>query len=365
MKRRILTSRETRVNAGRLQRGASPLWWRAMGSKVPEVMRAVVATGPGAELVVEDRAVPAAGPGEVLLRVRACGVCRTDLHLVDGELPQAEFPVVPGHQIVAEVVGGEGHPMGARVGVPWLGWTCGECARCLADHENLCERAEFTGCQRDGGFAEYCVADARYCFPIPAGMGDVRAAPLLCAGLIGYRAYRMAGDAPKLGLYGFGSAAHVLTQVARHEGREVYAFTRPGDEDGQHFARDLGAVWAGTSEETPPALLDAAIIFAPVGALVPTALRAIAPGGRVVCAGIHMSDIPSFPYRDLWKERGIVSVANLTRRDAAEFLALAPTIPVETHVSAYALDRVADALADLRAGRLQGSAVIVPGRGGR
>jgi propanol-preferring alcohol dehydrogenase len=334
-----------------------------MGVRVAKTMRAVVFRGVEAGLAVEDRPVPEPGPGEVLLRVRACGVCRTDLHVVDGDLTRPTLPVILGHQVVGEVIGGEGHARGTRVGVPWLGWTCGECGYCRSDRENLCPDARFTGYQRDGGFAEYCVADARYCFPIPPGIGDVRAAPLLCAGLIGYRAYRMAGDAPRLGFYGFGSAAHVLTQVARHDGREVFAFTRAGDDDAQHFARDLGAVWAGASEDAPPQPLDAAIIFAPVGALVPVALRAVVPGGRVVCAGIHMSDIPSFPYEILWEERSVMSVANLTRRDGAEFLALAPTIPIETHVSAYALDRTADALDDLRAGRVQGSAVVVPARG--
>jgi len=333
-----------------------------MGVKVPRTMRAAVFRGVEAGVVVEERPVPEPGPSEVLLRVRACGVCRTDLHVVDGDLTRPTLPVIPGHQIVGEVVGGEGHARGTRVGVPWLGWTCGACGYCTSERENLCPDARFTGYQYDGGFAEYCVADARYCFPIPAGIGDVRAAPLLCAGLIGHRSYRMAGDAPRLGLYGFGSAAHVITQVARHEGREVYAFTRADDDDGQHFARDLGAVWAGASDEAPPEPLDAAIIFAPVGALVPAALRAVVPGGRVVCAGIHMSDIPSFPYSILWEERSVMSVANLTRRDATEFLALAPTIPIETHVSAYALDRIVDALDDVRAGRVQGSAVVVPGR---
>jgi len=325
-------------------------------------MRAAVFRGTETGLVLEDRPVPTPGAGEVLLRVRACGVCRTDLHVIDGDLTRPRLPVIPGHQIIGEVVGGVGHPVGARVGVPWVGWTCGECGYCRSERENLCPDASFTGYQRDGGFAEYCVADARYCVPMPPGIGDVRAAPLLCAGLIGYRAYRMAGEAHRLGFYGFGSAAHVLIQVAVHDGREVYAFTRPGDEDGQHFARDLGAVWAGSSDELAPVALDAAIIFAPVGALVPTALAAVAPGGRVVCAGIHMSDIPSFPYRVLWEERSVTSVANLTRRDATDFLALAPTIPIETQVAAYALDRIGDALDDLRRGRVQGSAVVVPAR---
>jgi len=333
-----------------------------MGVRMARTMRAAVFRGTETGLVLEDRPVPTPGAGEVLLRVRACGVCRTDLHVIDGDLTRPRLPVIPGHQIIGEVVGGVGHPVGARVGVPWVGWTCGECGYCRSERENLCPDASFTGYQRDGGFAEYCVADARYCVPMPPGIGDVRAAPLLCAGLIGYRAYRMAGEAHRLGFYGFGSAAHVLIQVAVHDGREVYAFTRPGDEDGQHFARDLGAVWAGSSDELAPVALDAAIIFAPVGALVPTALAAVAPGGRVVCAGIHMSDIPSFPYRVLWEERSVTSVANLTRRDATEFLALAPTIPIETQVAAYALDRIGDALDDLRRGRVQGSAVVVPAR---
>ena len=315
-------------------------------------MRAIVLDRIGGPLRAEERAVPQPGPGELLIRVHACGVCRTDLHVLDGEV-RGTLPVVPGHQIVGTVEGS-----GERVGVPWLGWTCGECAYCRSGRENLCERARFTGCDRDGGYAEYAVADERYCFPLPAGYPDEQAAPLLCAGLIGHRALRMAGDAARLGLYGFGAAAHIICQVARHEGRRVFAFTRPGDEDAQAFARELGAEWAGPTGAPAPEELDAAIVFAPVGALVPEALRALARGGTVVCAGIHMSDIPSFPYADLWEERTIRSVANLTRRDGEEFLALAPRVPVRTTVAPYPLARTADALEDLRAGRLRGAAVV-------
>jgi propanol-preferring alcohol dehydrogenase len=318
-------------------------------------MRAVVFEGVGEPLRVVERPVPTPGPGQLLLRVHACGICRTDLHLLDGEVPVGHPPRVLGHQIVATV-----EREGRRVGVPWLGWTCGACPPCRAGRENLCERARFTGCDVDGGFAEYAVADERYCLPIPDGYPDEQAAPLLCAGLIGYRALRMCGDAARLGLYGFGAAAHILIQVARAQGREVLAFTRPGDAEAQAFARELGATWAGGSDEPPPEPLDAAIIFAPAGALVPTALAALAPGGTVVCGGIHMSDIPSFPYELLWHERSIRSVANLTRRDGEEFLALAPTVPVRTHVRHYALEDAATALADLRAGRFTGAAVVAP-----
>jgi alcohol dehydrogenase, propanol-preferring len=291
----------------------------------------------------------------LLLRVLACGVCRTDLHLLDGEVTIAHPPRVLGHQIVGRI-----EPGGPRVGVPWLGWTCGECAFCRSGRENLCPRARFTGRDIDGGFAEYAVADERFCFPVPDGYPDDQAAPLLCAGLIGYRCLRMCGDAARLGLYGFGAAAHILVQVARSQGRKVYAFTRDGDETAQAFARELGATWAGPSGTRPPEDLEAAIIFAPDGALVPVALRALGPGGTVVCGGIHMSDIPSFSYDDLWAERVIRSVANLTRRDGEEFLALAPQVPVHTHVRRYGLEDANEALADLRAGRLSGAAVIVP-----
>jgi alcohol dehydrogenase, propanol-preferring len=316
-------------------------------------MRAMVLDAPGRPLRAAEPATPEPGAGQVLIRVSACGVCRTDLHVADGEIRCGRRPLVPGHQVVGTVVGS-----GERVGVPWLGWTCGECPFCLSGRENLCDRARFTGCDIDGGFAEYAVADERFCFPIPAGYPDLQAAPLLCAGLIGYRSLRMAGDGERLGLYGFGAAAHIICQVARHEGRRVFAFTRRGDRDGERFARELGAVWAGPSDAAAPEELDAAIVFAPVGGLVPTALRAVAKGGTVVCAGIHMSDIPSFPYADLWGERSIRSVANLTRRDGLEFLALAPKVPVRTTVTAYALGEANAALDDLRAGRLEGAAVI-------
>jgi propanol-preferring alcohol dehydrogenase len=297
--------------------------------------------------------MPEPGDGEVLIRVHACGVCRTDLHVLDGEVRGSRLPVVPGHQIVGTV-----EDSGERVGVPWLGWTCGVCRYCRSGRENLCDRAQFTGADRDGGFAEYAVADRRFCFPLPDGYPDLQAAPLLCAGLIGHRALRMAGDAERIGLYGFGAAAHIICQVARHEGRRVFAFTRAGDEDGQRFARELGAEWVGESGARPPEELDAALIFAPAGPLVPIALRALAKGGTVVCAGIHMSDIPSFPYADLWGERTIRSVANLTRRDGEEFLALAPAVPVRTTVTTYPLERVPEALDDLRAGRFHGAAVV-------
>ena len=319
-------------------------------------MRAMVFDAPGQSLRAAEIAEPEAGPGQLLLEVRACGVCRTDFHLLDGEVPIAEPPRVLGHQIVATVVGD-----GGRVGVPWLGWTCGECVYCLSGRENLCPRARFTGRDIDGGYAEYAVADERFCFPIPSSYSDEQAAPLLCAGLIGYRALTMCGNAQRIGFYGFGAAAHILTQVAIADGREVFAFTRAGDDAAQRFARELGAVWAGSSEERPPEQLDAAIIFAPVGALVPAALAAVAPGGTVVCGGIHMSDIPSFPYELLWGERAVRSVANLTRADGEALLALAPRVPVETAVSTYPLEAVDDALADLRAGRFVGAAVIVPG----
>ena len=328
------------------------------------MMRAMVLERPGTALVMRERPAPSPGPGEVLVAVSACGVCRTDLHVVDGELPEPKLPVVPGHEIVGEVValgpGVEGFAVGQRVGVPWLGHTCGVCPYCREGRENLCDAPLFTGYTRDGGYATHVVADARYCFPLGEGGDDAALAPLLCAGLIGWRSYRMAGEGKALGLYGFGAAAHILTQVAIWQGREVYAFTRRGDEASQRFARALGAVWAGSSDERPPRPLDAAIIFAPVGALVPAALQAVRKGGRVVCGGIHMSDVPSFPYRWLWEELSIVSVANLTREDAREFLALAPLAGVKTEVTRYPLAQANDALADLRAGRLQGAAVLIP-----
>ena len=306
---------------------------------------------------------PTPGPGQILLRVRACGICRTDLHVVDGELPEPKLPLVPGHQIVATVAGlGPGatrFAVGRRVGVPWLSSTCGRCEFCRSGRENLCDHARYTGYHIDGGFAEMAVADERFCFPIPEGYPDLQAAPLLCAGLIGYRSLRMAGAARRIGFYGFGAAAHILVQVAKYQGREVYAFSRPGDAASQEFARGLGAVWAGGSGERPPEPLDAAIIFAPAGDLVPAALRAVAKGGTVVCAGIHMSDIPAFPYSILWEERVLRSVANLTRQDGEEFLALAPKVPVRTVVHPYPLERANDAFADLKAGRFTGAGVLV------
>jgi alcohol dehydrogenase, propanol-preferring len=322
-------------------------------------MRAMVFEGVGRPLRAVDRPIPNPAEGQLLLRVHACGVCRTDLHLLDGEVEIASPPRILGHQIVGTVQEADGSE-GRRVGVPWLGWTCGECVYCLSGRENLCSRARFTGCDIDGGMAEYTVADERFCFPIPPEFPDLQAAPLLCAGLIGYRALRMCGEAQRLGIYGFGAAAHILAQVCRSEGREVFAFTRPGDQAAQAFALELGAVWAGDSGQTPPEELDAAIVFAPEGPLVPAALRALARGGTVVCGGIHMSEIPAFPYSILWEERVVRSVANLTRRDAEEFLALAPTVPVETRVTQYGLEDAGEALADLRAGRFTGAAVIVP-----
>jgi propanol-preferring alcohol dehydrogenase len=298
------------------------------------------------------------------LRVRACGVCRTDLHVVDGELAEAKPHIVPGHEIIGMVEAlGQGagrFPVGTRVGVPWLGWTCGECDYCRSGRENLCDRARFTGYQIDGGYADYAVADERFCFAIPPGFGDAEAAPLMCAGLIGYRALRMAGESRRLGLYGFGAAAHIAAQVARHRGQQVFAFTKKGDIKGQEFARSLGAVWAGGSDEAPPEKLDAALIFAPVGALVPAALAATAKGGIVVCAGIHMSDIPSFPYEILWEERVLRSVANLTRADGEEFLSLAARVPVRTTVIRFPLEEANAALDQLRAGAFEGAAVLVP-----
>jgi alcohol dehydrogenase, propanol-preferring len=328
-------------------------------------MRALQIAHAGAPLARVRLPVPEPGSGEVRLRVTACGVCRTDLHLLDGELPDARWPIVPGHQIVGRIdrvgAGVSGFSVGDRVGVPWLGGTCGVCRFCATERENLCDRASFTGCHRDGGFAEYAVADARFCFALPDALEDVAAAPLLCAGLIGYRCLRLAGDTETLGLYGFGAAAHVAIQVARHQGRRVFAFTRRGDADAQRFALELGAEWAGPSDGATPVPLDAAILFAPVGDLVPEALRAVDKGGAVICGGIHMSDIPSFPYRILWHERVLRSVANLTRRDAREFLALAAQIPIRTHTEPFALEDGALALDRLRAGAaLRGSAVLVP-----
>jgi alcohol dehydrogenase, propanol-preferring len=329
---------------------------------MPETMRAMVLDAPGQRLRLEHRPIPEPGPEQLLLKVHACAVCRTDLHVVDGELTRPKLPLVPGHEIVASVVeaGGrvEGFAPGTRVGVPWLGWSCGQCRFCQSGRENLCDRARFTGYDLDGGFAEYTVADARFCFPLPPKYRDAEAAPLMCAGLIGFRSLRMAGEGPRLGLYGFGAAAHILIQVARHQGRRVYAFTREGDAKGQAFARELGASWAGGSETKPPEPLDAAILFAPVGALVPAALRAVDKGGVVVCGGIHMSDIPSFPYSALWEERVVRSVANLTRADATEFLALAPRVPVRTEVRVFPLAAANEALQALREGRVRGAAVL-------
>ena len=317
---------------------------------------------PRAPLVARDVPDPAPGPGQVLLRVRACAVCRTDLHIIDGDLRDPKLPLVLGHEIVGTVAARGANAtrfqVGARVGVPWLGWTCGECRYCRSNRENLCVRARFTGYQIDGGYAECCVADERFCFALPESYDDAQAAPLLCAGLIGYRALRAAGDATALGLYGFGAAAHLIAQVAESQGRRVFAFTRPGDTVSQQFARRLGAEWAGGSDQSPPVELDAAILFAPVGGLVPAALRAVAKGGTVVCAGIHMTDIPSFPYEILWGERVVRSVANLTRRDGEEFLALAPRVPVHTDVEPMPLDEANEAVHRLRAGDVRGAVVL-------
>ena len=327
-------------------------------------MRAMVLETARTPLVMREQRLHEPAAGEILIEVGACGVCRTDLHVVDGELPDPKLPLVPGHEIVGRVVaagpGVAGFAIGARVGVPWLGHTCGVCRYCRDGRENLCDRPLFTGYTRDGGYATHTLADARYAFPLPEHMEDAMAAPLLCAGLIGWRSYRMAGEGGALGLYGFGAAAHILAQVATWQGRRVHAFTRPGDLAAQDFARSLGAVWAGGAEEMPPEPLDAAIIFAPVGGLVPLALKAVRKGGRVVCGGIHMSDIPSFPYRLLWEERHVVSVANLTRADAREFLTLAPRVGVRAAVRRYPLAAANEALADLRDGRMRGAAVLVP-----
>lgn len=326
-------------------------------------MKAMVATGAGKPLEAVTRARPEPGHGELLIEVAACGVCRTDLHVVDGDIP-ASYPVIPGHEIIGRVlaIGGgvTGFAVGERVGVPWLGFTCGSCAYCRSGRENLCDRPLFTGATRDGGYATHAVADARYCFPIPDRFTDVEAAPLLCAGLIGWRALRLAGDAPVVGLYGFGAAAHILAQVAVWQGRTTFAFTRAGDQAGQDFARSLGCAWAGASDQLPPEPLDAAIIFAPFGALVPLALKAVKKGGKVVCAGIHMSDIPGFPYADLWEERSILSVANLTREDGTSFFAAVEQSGLRTTTTSFPLDRANEAIATIRAGKLDGAAVLVP-----
>ena len=325
-------------------------------------MRAMLLEMPGRPLVAATLDPARPGPGQIQIRVHACGVCRTDLHVADGELPRPKLPLVLGHEIVGTVSklgpGAARFAVGTRVGVPWMGWTCGVCEYCRSGRENLCQKARFTGYQIDGGYAEVATADERYCFPIPAGYDDVAAAPLLCAGLIGYRSLVAAGPGPRLGIYGFGAAAHIVTQVARHQGRRIFAFTRAGDAAAQVHARELGAEWTGASEEQPPEPLDAAILFAPVGALVPAALRAVAPGGTVVCAGIHMSDIPAFPYEILWGERVVRSIANLTRRDGEEFLALAPRVPVRTEVETFPLEEANAALARLREGAVRGAAVL-------
>ncbi len=326
-------------------------------------MQAMVLDASGGPLRRAELPRPSPGPGQILVRVRACGVCRTDLHILDGDLAEPKLPVVLGHQIVGNVgalgSGVDGVAIGDRVGLPWLGWTCGECRYCRSGRENLCERARFTGYQLDGGYAEFAVADARYAFPIPSGYADVQAAPLLCAGALGYRSLRLAGEAERLGLYGFGAAAHIVAQVARYQSRRLFVFTREGDEEGQRSARELGAEWAGGSTQRPPEELDAAIVFAPAGELVPQALRATAPGGTVVCGEIHMSNIPSFPYEVLWRERVLRSVANLTRQDAREFLRLAPKVPVQTRVTAFPLEQANEVLETMRAGKIRGSLVLV------
>ena len=325
-------------------------------------MRAMILDQPNQPLVWREVPVPEPGAGQVLVTIGACAVCRTDLHVVDGELPNPKLPLIPGHEIVGRIAalgaGVDRFQIGERVGIPWLGWTCGQCEFCRAQRENLCDHARFTGYTIDGGYAEFTIADARFCFPLPGPLDDAAAAPLLCAGLIGYRSLRLAGDATRLGLYGFGAAAHIVAQVARYQGRQVFAFTRPGDTKAQEFARSLGAVWAGNSDAAPPEPLDAAIIFAPAGPLVPAALRVLRKGGTVVCAGIHMSDIPSFPYHDLWHERSIRSVANLTREDGNEFLALAPKVPVHTTTTSYPLAQANEALHDLRTGQFTGTTVL-------
>ena len=326
-------------------------------------MRAMAFERPGKDLSLVDLSTPQPGAGQVLIRVHACAVCRTDLHVIDGELSEPKTRLIPGHEIVGTVAGlGAAvtrFKVGDRVGVPWLGWTCGECSFCREGQENLCDRAKFTGYTLDGGYADYTIADQRFCFPIPEIYSDVEAAPLLCAGLIGYRSLVKAGTGKRLGIYGFGAAAHIIVQVAQYQEREIYAFTRPSDTEAQQFALALGAAWAGSSDELPPTKLDAAIIFAPVGALVPQALKAVRKGGVVVCGGIHMSDIPSFPYSILWEERSVCSVANLTRRDGAEFMELAPKVPVRTEVETFPLEQANEALSRLRAGKIHGAAVLV------
>jgi len=326
-------------------------------------MRAMILDRAGKGLRQGDCPAPRVSAGQLLIHVSACAVCRTDLHVIDGELSQSKLPLIPGHEIVGEVAAlGEGvtrFEVGDRVGVPWLGWTCGDCPYCRNGQENLCDQAKFTGYTLDGGYAEYTVADQRFCFPIPDLYSDAEAAPLLCAGLIGYRSLIKAGNSKRLGIYGFGAAAHIVAQIAKYQRREIYAFVRPGDEAAKKFAMNLGAVWAGGSNELPPAQLDAAIIFAPAGELVPQALKAVGKGGTVVCGGIHMSDIPSFPYAILWEERSICSVANLTRRDGEEFMALAPKVPVRTQVETFPLEEANDALNRLRIGKLQGAAVLI------
>jgi alcohol dehydrogenase, propanol-preferring len=327
-------------------------------------MRAMILEKPGQPLRALDIPKPRPGVNEILLQVRACAVCRTDLHVVDGELPNPKLPLVPGHEIVGVIVETGEHArrfkIGERVGIPWVGWTCGECEFCRSGRENLCDRVRFTGYTLDGGYADFAVADERFCFPIPKNYSDAEAAPLLCAGLIGYRSLAKTGSAKRLGIYGFGAAAHIVAQVAKYQGRDVFAFTRHGDSEAQRFAKSLGAVWAGDSETAPPAPLDAAIIFAPVGPLVPLALKAVAKGGIVVCGGIHMSDIPSFPYDWLWQERTLCSVANLTRRDGGEFFDIAPRVPVRTSVETFPLDHANDALNRLRNGQVHGAAVLIP-----
>ena len=332
--------------------------------RLPETMKAMVLHAPGQALLCEDVPVPKPGPCQVLIKIIACGVCRTDLHVVDGELPDPKLPIIPGHEIVGTVAqqgpGVEKFRLGERIGVPWVGYTCGECQYCRMGRENLCDRPKFTGYTLDGGYAQYTVADTRYCFPLPPGYSDAEAAPLLCAGLIGYRSYRMAGeDTERIGIYGFGGAAHIVAQIAVYQGKQVFAFTRPGDKNAKEFALSLGAVWAGDSTEMPPEPLDAAIIFAPVGSLVPAALRATGKGGVVVCGGIHMSDIPQFPYQILWEERIVRSVANLSRRDGEELLAIAPKVPIKTEVEIFPLASANEALLRLREGKIQGAAVLI------
>jgi propanol-preferring alcohol dehydrogenase len=327
-------------------------------------MLAMVLDNPGKPLHLAEVPTPHPGPDQLLIRVHACAVCRTDLHIIDGDLTQPKLPLIPGHEVVGTITelgaGVDRFKVGARVGVPWLGWTCGNCSFCQNGHENLCDDARFTGYTLDGGYAEYMIADERFCFSIPDGYSDAEAAPLLCAGLIGYRSLVKAGNGKRLGIYGFGAAAHIVAQVALYQQREIYAFTRPGDDEAQRFARSLGATWAGGSNELPPEKLDAAIIFAPAGELIPQALSTVGKGGTVVCGGIHMSDIPSFPYELLWGERQICSVANLTRKDAAEFMAIAPKVPVRTHFESFPLTEANEALRRLRTGGLRGAAVLIP-----